>query len=148
MGMAVLSGNYQNAIESLLAARTETFNAAEFEGAICLFHKALAEQAAGSWHEAQKLAWGAMRRTPLHMEVERSVLEQLAAGNDGRLNFEAAVKEIPPHYWMRCISLVQSFVWNFMASKRIEKYGKQVVVGDLVQLGEQQGAGKVTIVDC
>ena len=138
IAIAIVNHDYQKAIELVLASRMD-MDADEFAAAMASFRKALADKAAGSRHKARQSARDAAEKTPRWMKVERLILEQLAASDDGSLNFGAAVFVIPRNLRMMYVHSRQSFAWNFMASRRIERYGKQVVVGDLVLLGEQQG---------
>ena len=138
IGVAIVNRDYQKAIELVLASRMD-MDADDFAAAMASFRKALADKDAGARHEARQSARDAAEKTPRWMKVERLILEQLAAG-DGGLNFGAAVFAIPRHLRMMYVHSLQSFAWNFMASRRIERYGKRVVVGDLVLIGEQQEA--------
>mmetsp|Transcript_17753 Transcript_17753/g.20450 ORF Transcript_17753/g.20450 Transcript_17753/m.20450 type:complete len:744 (-) Transcript_17753:51-2282(-) len=54
------------------------------------------------------------------------------------LNYRKAWTRIPKHIRSMFLHAVQSVVWNHAVSRRIERHGKKVCVGDLVQLGKKE----------
>ena len=73
------------------------------------------------------------------MNNEISVLNSLKRDP---LNYRKAFSHIPKHMRLMFLHAVQSVIWNQIASNRIEKLGKQVCAGDLVQtndVSEEEG---------
>ncbi|KAG8391024.1 hypothetical protein BUALT_Bualt01G0145000 [Buddleja alternifolia] len=77
---------------------------------------------------------GTIRQLPRHLIAERAILHcfQKSPGN-----YLQALLAIPRTLRMMFVHSYQSYLWNHAASMRVQKYGLQVVLGDLVYSKEQ-----------
>ena len=66
---------------------------------------------------------------PLHFNAERSVLSHLKIKPS---DYKGAFERIPRNLRTMYAHAYQSYIWNSMATKRIEKYGFNIQIGDLV----------------
>ncbi|CAN1285446.1 Pseudouridylate synthase 7 homolog [Linum perenne] len=72
---------------------------------------------------------GTLRQLPRYLTAERAVLQCLKKCPGNHLQ---ALKAIPRTLRMMYVHSYQSYLWNHAASMRFQKYGTQVVLGDLV----------------
>ena len=71
---------------------------------------------------------------PTFSRIERSVLQSLAkAPND----YTKAIHTIPRNTRLLCQHAYQSYIFNHVLTARIEKYGYEVVIGDLIILSNE-----------
>lgn len=88
----------------------------------------------------------ALYEMPMWCTAERAILDGLDRhGANAPLN---AINQIPQSLRMMYVHAYQSFIWNHMASLRLEKWGKdKVVVGDLILLddGSSAAAGEQNV---
>ncbi|KAJ3105781.1 multisubstrate pseudouridine synthase 7 [Phlyctochytrium planicorne] len=75
---------------------------------------------------------------PRNSVAERAVLLSLVK-QKGKNNYFQALSCIPRNLRLMYIHAVQSYVWNHMASERINRFGTRVVVGDLVVVQKPEG---------
>ncbi len=81
----------------------------------------------------------ALKFVPNSLYREKQVL--LGLNRDGR-NYQNAFEKIPKNMRLIYLHAYQSFLWNFMASKRIEMSAFTVITGDLVLASDESvGAG-------
>ncbi|KAL2345777.1 hypothetical protein Fmac_007062 [Flemingia macrophylla] len=83
---------------------------------------------------------GTLKQLPRYMVAERAVLQSLKMSPG---NYLQALKSIPRTLRMLYVHSYQSYLWNHAASKRVQKYGTELVLGDLVYCKENS-TGKVT----
>jgi tRNA pseudouridine13 synthase len=66
---------------------------------------------------------------PIQMHSERQVLQALTRSPQ---DFSGAIACMPKFTRLLCVHAYQSFLWNKAASRRLTRYGRECVVGDLV----------------
>jgi tRNA pseudouridine13 synthase len=117
VGIAILSNNFEKACSLILGLN-------EIE-------KPEMVEARNLWLE-HKDAKGALAKFPKHCIAERCILESIIAQKD-KINYLNCIQKIPRNLRLMYAHSYQSLVWNNVASFRYQKYGMDVVVGDLVQ---------------
>lgn len=90
----------------------------------------------------------ASRKMPRKCSAEWSVLTSLAKekkAEDGysKQAYFRAIMQIPRNLRLIYVHAYQSYVWNLVASKRIELFGLEVQVGDLVMVEEKSADLKI-----
>lgn len=93
-------------------------------------------------------ASAAAKLMPRRCSAEHSVLTSLAKerkGEDGYVKqaYFRAIMQIPRNLRLIYVHAYQSYVWNLVASKRIELFGLEVQEGDLVMLEEKSSESKI-----
>ncbi|KAI8892309.1 pseudouridine synthase [Globomyces pollinis-pini] len=79
----------------------------------------------------------ALKLYPRKCTTERKILEALEKQSKSQsksLNYMQAISAIPKNMRSMYLHSYQSRIWNEMVNIRIERYGKKVVVGDIVKL--------------
>lgn len=100
------------------------------------------------WAEL-KDAEKASKLMPRRCSAEHSVLSLLAKekksdeGDYGKNAYFRAIMQIPRNLRLIYVHAYQSYVWNLVASKRIELFGLEVQEGDLVMVEEGSVESKV-----
>lgn len=117
VGVECLKGNWKTVIDLIMAPR----GGANTERSDSLRARQLYTE--GKFHEA-------IHAIPRFMNLERSILVGLTEGNKN--DYKSAFERLPRPMRLMYPHAYQSYIWNMAASKRIERYGYQVVVGDLV----------------
>ena len=117
VGVECLKGNWKRVVDLIMKPR----GGANTERVDSLRAREL--YAEGNLSEALKII-------PRFMNNERTILQALVEG--GKNDFKAAFDRLPRPMRLMYPHAYQSYIWNMAASKRIETYGYQVVVGDLV----------------
>ena len=128
VGMKILKGDFEGAVKSLLA-----FDPAHLQVAPGGEHQFRREDVSRAHGCAIFLDKGdfqeAFKYLPPRCRTERDLMRHLSgAPND----FLGALQTIPRTMRSMYGHAYQSLVWNFVASMRWERYGKQIVRGDLV----------------
>lgn len=80
----------------------------------------------------------AYQTLPYNLYAERNVLRSLLHAPE---DYASAFQSVNKFMRLLCAHAYQSFVWNHAVSKRIAKYGLQVIEGDLVYLSEEGEEG-------
>lgn len=94
------------------------------------------------WAETRN-AGMALKKTPRRCAAEHAILstldkEQLDEDEDyGKQSYFKSIMAIPRNLRVMYAHAYQSYVWNFVVSKRFEMFGLEVQVGDLVIMEEQ-----------
>jgi len=113
VGRALFLGQWKAVADMLFAAR---------EGERGDIQRVKQLYAQGKFSEAVAAA-------PVQMHSERLVLEALARSPQ---DFSGAIARMPKFTRLLCVHAYQSFLWNKAASRRLTRYGRECVVGDLV----------------
>ncbi|KAI5948716.1 PUS7 [Candida theae] len=102
------------------------------------------------WKEKRD-AKEASKALPRHFVAENCILKVLSSEQQDsdkkykRHSYLKSLLAIPKNLRMMYVHAYQSYVWNLVASKRIELFGLEVQEGDLVF--DEQGSNKATSVD-
>lgn len=157
-GMAVVKGDYKAAIETIL--RPKDGERDDIHKARSLWQdRFLQDESTKDGEDKAKMEQECAKTVlrTLHslrfLHSECAVLQSLAAHP---LDYKKAFSCITKTMRMMFVHALQSYLWNKVASFRLEKLGPTVVVGDLVfadpnaksleDLGEQEGLPKVHVV--
>lgn len=81
-------------------------------------------------YEKTKDASAAYNRIRRYDKIEATLLKGLSIS--GIHNPQGALDSIPRNARLMYIHAYQSFVWNYMVSRRIKEFGRNPIVGDLV----------------
>ncbi|CAR28578.1 hypothetical protein ZYGR_0S02120 [Zygosaccharomyces rouxii] len=123
VGKELLLNNWQGAAELILSDQDSVLPTSK--------------EARKIWSES-KDANSAMKKMPRQCVAENAILSYLSTQKkeeDGQYSANAyytAIMKIPRNLRTMYVHAYQSFVWNTIASKRIEMYGLNVMEGDLV----------------
>ena len=131
IGRAMLQQDFDEAINLLLTGRRITNDDTE--------ESPEAVRARQVWKTTDGNAAETLKALPASMGRERIVLQGLKRYGKSLDAFKCLHYGVR-HFW---VNAYQSYVWNNMASARLSKYGKTVVVGDLAE-GDN---GDVFVVD-
>ncbi|KAK0709045.1 pseudouridine synthase [Lasiosphaeria miniovina] len=140
LGMKVLKGDYEGVIEDILHVDEETT-----QSVLNNNHKNF-----GSGNDANNrddyfraksiLMWKgtknaekALEGLPKRFSSEAAIIRHLGKSPK---DFMGAILSITRGMRMMYIHAYQSYVWNYMATRRWSEYGNKVVEGDLVLLGD------------
>lgn len=123
IGKELLLGNWEGAVQMILADQENVLPTSKHARSI--------------W-ETTKDPKEAIKHMPRQCSAEISILKSLAQyqkneeGNFDSNSYYQSVMKISRNLRTMYVHAYQSFVWNTVVSKRIEKYGLEVVEGDLV----------------
>lgn len=137
IGIKILKGDFEGAVKSLLAfdpAHLQVIPDGQHQ-----FRRDDVNRAHGcsTFLETGNLQ-DALKCLPSRCRAERELMRHLSrAPND----FLGALQTIPRTMRTMYVHAYQSLVWNFVASKRWEQYGNQVVRGDLVLVNSDTTEG-------
>jgi tRNA pseudouridine13 synthase len=139
IGKALLSSNYEEAIDLILAPR-------EQERLHCV--REAREEWAASRDPHRALA--VLRRGGKDRVVEGRLLHGLTRAHKN--DQVGALEEIPPHQRSMYCHAFQSLLWNRVVSRRVRLHGRAVLRGDLVykrggHVQEEGGASKEELVE-
>jgi tRNA pseudouridine13 synthase len=134
VGRSMLQQSYRDAVNKIMTGRIITRDYANRETDVVLNVRQTWKETGGDPHRT----WKVLPRGSA-MARERLILKGLTRYGDPLL----AIRCLHFHERMFWISAYQSYVWNAMTSERIRRYGTAVVVGDLVEDGDD---GQVRIV--
>ncbi|KAI5952297.1 PUS7 [Candida jiufengensis] len=128
LGKAILQENWEKAVELLLS-----------EQELC---SPGTVEMRKIWKDT-KNAKEALASLPRHFVAENHILKVLTSEpQDENKNFKPhsylkALLSIPKNLRMMYVHSYQSYIWNLVASKRIELFGYEIQEGDLVLAGEE-----------
>lgn len=123
VGRELLLGNWQGAVDLILSDQDNVLPTSKVAREI--------------WSES-KDPNAALKEMPRQCIAENSILKYLSSqektenGHFSANAYYTALMKIPRNLRTMYVHAYQSFVWNAVASKRIELYGLNVVEGDLV----------------
>lgn len=122
VGKELLSGHWQSAAELILSDQNNVLPKSK--------------EARQIWAETKDPA-SALKKMPRQCLAENALLHALSSqkkdGDDYSSNaYYSAVMKIPRNLRTMYVHAYQSYVWNAVASKRIELFGLEVTEGDLV----------------
>lgn len=122
IGKELLSGHWQTAVELILSDQSNVLPKSR--------------EARQIWAET-KDPMQALKKMPRQCIAENAILHALTMqkkSDDGFSSnaYYTAVMKIPRNLRTMYVHAYQSYVWNTVASKRIELYGLNVIEGDLV----------------
>lgn len=142
LGIELLKENWKNAVDLLLAEQDRVV--------------AESVNARRVWAESRDAA-EASKLMPKRCFAEHNVLSSLAKEkkvNEAEIEdyhkqaYFRAIMQIPRNLRLIYVHAYQSYVWNMVASKRIELFGLQVREGDLIMVEEKNAESrKVTSID-
>ncbi|XP_049351412.1 multisubstrate pseudouridine synthase 7 [Solanum verrucosum] len=89
---------------------------------------------------------GTLRQLPRYLVAEKAILQCLKRSPG---NYLQALKAIPRTLRMMYVHSYQSYLWNHVASMRVQKHGfDQVVLGDLVYSKEEYKVKESFVAEC
>lgn len=127
VGKELLSGHWETAVELILSDQSNVLPKSK--------------EARQIWAETKDPA-AALKRMPRQCIAESAILHTLTMQRKSEDGFTTnayytAVMKIPRNLRTMYVHAYQSYVWNTVASKRIELYGLDVIEGDLVITDEE-----------
>lgn len=123
IGKELLLGNWRAAIEMILSDQENILPASK--------------EARQLWAQNRD-PYEAMKKMPKQCIAENAILHTLSnhrkeeSGDFGNGAYHDAIMKIPRNLRTMYVHAYQSYVWNKVASKRIELFGTDIRVGDLV----------------
>ncbi|SCU95935.1 LAMI_0F04478g1_1 [Lachancea mirantina] len=120
IGRELLSENWKKACDLILAEQENVLP--------------ISKEARKVWAETGN-AKDALHKMPRQCVAENAILNSLIEQNveePNERNFFACINKIPRNLRTMYVHAYQSYVWNVVASKRIELFGLKAVAGDLV----------------
>ena len=140
VGIEILKDNFKGAIDMIMRPKPDEFpRTNDARKQWCSRFDAIADDLEMQKAAEKECAAKVLKQMGRFMTCEVAILHSLMREP---LNYRKAFSHIPKHTRLMFLHAVQSVIWNQVASNRIEKLGKQVCVGDLVQTsdaGEEDG---------
>lgn len=134
VGTMILTENFEGAVDALLYVDPDVAAHAfvENEGQSRFSSDELARARAISVWRSSGDSAAALKHMPRRFSAESSIIQHLGKNVTNRRDFCGALLTIIRSMRMMYIHAYQSCIWNFVASRRWERYGNRVVKGDLV----------------
>ena len=142
IGLKMLQGNFQGAVDAILDFSPEALAAAQDP-----LRAMVSDDLISSDDKARAHALHAFKKTgkmhpaiddlPRKFSAEASITRHLGGGDRGK-DYLGALQTIPRNLRLMYVHAYQSLVWNFAAGERWKRYGGQVVEGDLVLVSEHK----------
>jgi tRNA pseudouridine13 synthase len=140
VGIEILKDNFKGAIDMIMRPKPDEFpRTNDARKQWCSRFDTIEDNLEKQKAAEKECAAKVLKQMGRFMTCEVAVLNSLMRDP---LNYRKAFSHIPKHTRLMFLHAVQSVIWNQVASNRIEKLGKQVRVGDLVQIsdaGENDG---------
>jgi tRNA pseudouridine13 synthase len=132
VGKLILQGDFQGAIEAILAYNEDTLEAGKNPSANDKVSRDdIARAQAIAWFKRTGKTQEALSMLPKKFSAEVSVIRHLGAKNTSG-DFQGALMMIPRNLKTMYVHAYQSLVWNHVASMRWSRHGAKVIKGDLV----------------
>ena len=137
VGMAMLKGDFRQAVDLLLYYKPECLEEALIDTALS---EAISEDDRYRAEGIQAFRNGqsvkdALSKMPRRFSAESNIIRFLSKpGNEN--DFLGALQSIARNQRLMYVHAYQSLVWNHAASKRWKNYGNEVIEGDLVLVRE------------
>lgn len=137
VGMAMLKGDFQQAVDLLLYYKPECLEEALIDTAIS---EAISEDDRYRAEGIQAFRNGrsvkdALSKVPRKFSAESNIIRFLSKPGNEK-DFLGALQSIARNQRLMYVHAYQSLVWNHAASKRWKEYGNRVIEGDLVLVRE------------
>jgi tRNA pseudouridine13 synthase len=143
LGMKILKGDFESAIDDILNVEEQYFQDV-LDGRVPHGHGPASDNNRDDFNRAKAIAtWKATKNAakaleflPKRFSSEFAIIRHLSKNPK---DFQGAVLSITRGMRMMYIHAYQSYVWNFVASRRWSKYGATVIEGDLVLSDRKDG---------
>ncbi|KAL7642508.1 UNVERIFIED_CONTAM: hypothetical protein RMT77_007069 [Armadillidium vulgare] len=116
IGKAILKGNFKEAIDMILRPHP-----ADSESML---------KAKRIWESKRDASEAFKTLASSRNSIEKQVFGALA--KHGTSNFVTSIEKLPRNVSLMYVHAYQSYIWNSVVSKRIEKHGLKVLPGDLI----------------
>lgn len=139
VGMKILKGDFAGAVQALLSYDPLLLESSQDQdnGKGAFFKEDIGRARACSTFLETKDAGAALGYLPPRYHVEKAVIQHLSKNPT---DFVGALTSINRSMRTMYGHAYQSLVWNFIASKRWERFGAQVINGDLVLVKSKSAA--------
>ncbi|KAI1505541.1 pseudouridine synthase [Biscogniauxia marginata] len=129
VGMKILKDDFEGAVRSLLSFDPSLLHVSDKSHIATTRREDIGRAQACSTFLEKGDYQAALRNLPPRCNVERTIIGHL--GKQPR-DFTGAIQSIHRSMRTMYVHAYQSLVWNFVASKRWDRFGTRVVKGDLV----------------
>jgi len=140
VGVKILQGNFEAAIDSVLHFNPATLEAAQDPMTSAKDKVSQDDQARAfainSFKNTGK-SHHALQDLPRKFSAEYSIIQHLGRPNSSR-DFLGAMQSITRNMRLMYVHAYQSLVWNMAASERWKRFGSTVMEGDLVLINEHK----------
>lgn len=137
VGIEILKGNFKGAIEIIMRVKPDELPRTNI--ARQKWQQRFDTLTSNSDENRKKIEKECAEETLKHMgRFMTCEVAMLNCLKKEPLNYRKAFNRIPKHTRSMFLHAVQSVVWNEVVSYRINKLGKQVCAGDLIQIDETQ----------
>ena len=134
VGIEILKDNFKGAIDMIMRPKTDEFpRTNDARKQWCSRFQDISDNDGKRKDAERECAGEVLKQMGRFMTCEVALLHSLKRDP---LDYRKAFSHIPKHTRLMFLHAVQSVIWNEVASRRIEKLGKQACVGDLVQTSD------------
>lgn len=147
LGMKILKGDYESAIDDILNVEEEYFQDV-LANKMPQGHGPMGDSNRDDFYRAKAITtWKATKNAakaieclPKRFSSELAIIRHLSRNTK---DFMGAILSITRGMRMMYIHAYQSYVWNFVATRRWSKYGATLIEGDLVLENEKGGGDTI-----